>query len=392
MIETLEKHKQRYAIKSNIDTMKAKLKSATDQSAAKKPAEAMKLCQEVKDLALSSRVMADMRENDATKPPKVDDIKAILAQPNGQAQLDAMMSELEPNAKRAILRVAFEARFGCKLKEFADAARTVETADGALDGPNIQRFYEIMSHLPDKDVVLNDSMREFQITPGGGSFYEGGSNKKVVMNEGSAVLSSAYKFGQEQEVGGADPGCEPANNDEVSFFSWNTMHEVGHAVDDKHGFMDKNAGNATYGGWQSHGRNVKPVATVLAAHFKYDETYISQYMAHNANPAMPPPPGGTEPEEWESRRVAVRAWIDMASVGNNPWSNKAVATRLAIGGTVYHESYANSWSSYSLAARGQGMTGYQFRAPGEWFAELYAAYHAGKLKPTHPAAAWLATL
>ncbi len=391
-VETLDKHKQRYAIKPALDTIRAKLKSAADQSAAKKPAESLKLCQEVKDLILSSRVMADMRENDATKPPSVADIKAILAQPNGQQQLDAMMDGLEPNAKRAILRVAFEARFGVKLRDFADAARTVENPDGNKDGPNIQRFYDIMSHLPAKDVVFNDSMREFQITPGGGSFYEDGAKKNVVMNEGDAAKSGAYGFGQEHEVGGADPECQPANKDEVSFFSWNTMHEVGHAVDDKHGYMEKNQARPDHGGWTNYVRNIKPIAAVLAGHFKYDETYCAQYLAHNANAALPPPPKGTQPEDWESRRVAMRAYVDMAGVGNNPWSNNATAAKLAIAGVVYQESYPNSWTSYALAARKQGMTGYQFRAPGEWFAELYAAYHAGKLKPTHPAVGWLKAL
>ena len=48
--------------------------------------------------------------------------------------------------------------------------------------------------------------------------------------------------------------------------------------------------------------------------------------------------------------------------------------------------------SYDLGERGKGITGYQFRAPGEWFAEIYAAYHSGKLKDGHPAAGWLKDL
>lgn len=31
-------------------------------------------------------------------------------------------------------------------------------------------------------------------------------------------------------------------------------------------------------------------------------------------------------------------------------------------------------------------------APGEWFAELYACFYGGKLKPRHPAVEWLSKL
>ena len=70
----------------------------------------------------------------------------------------------------------------------------------------------------------------------------------------------------------------------------------------------------------------------------------------------------------------------------------AECAKRAIGGRVYHEAYPsgdNQWVSYNLDARKKGITGYQFRAPGEWFAELYAAYYSGKLKDSHPYIDWL---
>lgn len=396
-LKVLEEHAHRYAIKPSIDAFRKKLDAAAQRSAAKEPAAAIKLLEEGQTIAGSAFVLAEMRANTT---PKVDDIKKILNGPGGQAELDAMIDQLEPDAQRAVLVVAFEARFGCKLETFAgvDAAgkptgATGAGAGGVLDGPNIKRFYDLMSKLPKDHVVDNDSMRKFTNIDDGkqGSYYSG-QNKDVVMREGDAVLSGAYGFGREHEVGGADDNCKPANIEEVPFFSWNTLHEVGHAVDDKTGFMDRNGASAAYGAWKTYNTDTQTIAEAIKGHFKYDATYIGQFLARRTTPPIPPVPDTTTPEEWEARRVAFEAWAATAFSGNDPWTSNSTASKIAIGGVVYQESYDFRWTSYSLGARKQGMTGYQFRAPGEWFAELYAAYHSGKLKPNHPAVGWLSTL
>ena len=61
------------------------------------------------------------------------------------------------------------------------------------------------------------------------------------------------------------------------------------------------------------------------------------------------------------------------------------------GNKVYQESYKNNFVSYLHATRAQKVSNYQFRAPAEWFAELYAMYYLGKLGNSHPAYAWMST-
>ncbi len=401
-LAVLEAHDHSFAIQSNIDAIRRKLDDAARLSAAFDPVPAVALLKEVETLGNSALVMAQMSNNVA---PSAAEIQKILDGPGGDAELDAMIDKLEPDAQRAVLKVAFEARFGCTLQNFAgvDAAGNPinPIAAGAQDGPNIKRFYEIMSDLPPTATSDNDSMRIFtEIESGQGSLYRG-STKDVVMREGDAALSVAYGFGQEAEVGQVDPGCEPANTEPVSFFSWNTLHEVGHAVDDQHGFMKKKQSGPDFGGWTEYGSNTGPIATILAGHFKYDKTYIQQAMSQklptvaapgDVAPGAPQPAAGVKPEEWEARRVAFTAWLAQVREPRNPWASNSVAQRVAIGGVVYQESYTGVWTSYQLAARSKGMTGYQFRAPGEWFSELYAAYHSGKLKPSHPATGWLEDL
>ena len=91
-------------------------------------------------------------------------------------------------------------------------------------------------------------------------------------------------------------------------------------------------------------------------------------------------------------RPTVQSWIDAVRVSADLWWNGAESKNRAIGGVVYQEAYEGEWVSYNLAARSQGIQGYQFRSPAEWFAELYAAYYSDKLKPSHPIVHDLAAL
>lgn len=65
--------------------------------------------------------------------------------------------------------------------------------------------------------------------------------------------------------------------------------------------------------------------------------------------------------------------------GTSTWLTTAEARVEAIGRRVYDEAYNGQWYSYAAAARARQVRDYQFRAPGEWFAEIYAAYYLGTL-------------
>jgi hypothetical protein len=59
-----------------------------------------------------------------------------------------------------------------------------------------------------------------------------------------------------------------------------------------------------------------------------------------------------------------------------------------LGGRTFHQAYAGRWESFLAAAKTDGVTEYQFRAPGEWFADLYAWYFMGLLE-RHPLKLWM---
>jgi len=396
-LKLLEEHDHRYVIKKEIDAVRASLQNAAGKVAGRDHAAAMPLLEAGALEAADGLLAAQMHANE---PPDPKDIKALLARPGGEAEFDEMVKNLDPSAKRKVLSVAFEARYDVKLNIYAsgtavDAKGNMNgpMADDEAKGPNIARFYDVMADLPDKDTKDNDSMRVFNTSDtGSGSSYNS-AKKQVVMREGNESTSGAYQFGVPHQVGDVDEECQPKNEDPVDFFTWNTLHEVGHAVDDKHGFMKGKSKDEAFGGWIEFGMNIGPIAEAIAKEFEYDATYISYYMNYIDEPAIPEPKAGVEPEEWERRRIKARAYVDDAKVDRNPWSSASVASRLNIGGTVYHESYKYNWSGYAFSARSRGITGYQFRAPGEWFSEVYAAYKSDKLKDNHPAVkAWLKDL
>jgi hypothetical protein len=390
----------RYAIRADLERLSGEVVQARAAASKRDHDSAEAHVKTAQALAVDAVAKDKMADNKAPDPAN---IKKILERPDGDKQLDEMIKGLDASVQRRVLRVAFEAKYGCKLNIYAAAVDDDATrhqaanlvADGSKKGPNIRRLYEVMSVLPPQDTRDNASMQIFgyeDVASQEGSYY-GGDAKEVVMREGNASLSSVYGFGRPHEVGEVDPDCEPADQDQVDFFSWNTLHEAGHAVDDQRSFMKGVAGNAAYGGWQEHGGNVKPVADAIAGHYSYDADYVAQYASGNADPAQPECPADVDPEIWEQRRSKCCAHVDMARATNDPWASATIAAKLNIAGRVYHESYdGGSWSSYAFAARKQAISGYQFRAPGEWFSELYAAYHSKKLKDQHPAVAWLKTL
>ncbi|MCB9759765.1 MAG: hypothetical protein H6739_07970 [Alphaproteobacteria bacterium] len=76
--------------------------------------------------------------------------------------------------------------------------------------------------------------------------------------------------------------------------------------------------------------------------------------------------------------------------GRAMWRDgRAAAEASFLNGRVYSVDHDGTYFSYAMAARRKMVSNYQFNAPSEWFAELYALYYANKLPPNHPARVWL---
>ncbi|MCT8329738.1 hypothetical protein [Albidovulum sediminis] len=338
-------------------------------------------------------------------PPTKQEVLDMIALPNGQRMLDNLIEKLGPNdVTQEVMVAMLGARFDMDVKIFRTKDKHDQgVAKTTLTGPapNLLAYYKMMTKVPDAHTKLNESLLQFDEVEGPGettsSFNSGGG--KVVMGVAPVLNVGANDLSSPDQLENIDPDCvcvPDSQKAKPTHGTWTTLHEIGHAVDDAKSFMKGKAGNKDFGGWTEHGADYRKIALAVAAEYEFDAFYVERLISGGKpeDPDLPDdlkdkPDGATT---WEGRKQKVIRWYNAMVTGADPWSNKRAPTDFNIGGRVYHEAYDDTWVSYDAAARRKGITGYQFRAPGEWFSELYAAYHTGKLNPKHPAAKWLSAL
>lgn len=331
------------------------------------------------------------------------DIRALIALPDGQRQLDAMVASLPDNASQKVMSALLSVRFNMDVKLFTSEATRTEDGSGAKAGPeldapvpNLKAYYEMLASVPETNTKLNPSLARFdRIEDETGSYYEP-SNGAVVMACFNDFNLDGNALGDPDQLDAIDDECKPVPDTEVpnpTYGKWTTLHEIGHAVDDRKGFMRSNGAGAEFGGWREHGGDTSQISAEVADEFNFDAHFVERKMA-GGNPDLPPPPDGVTQGEWETRRDNFLDWLGAVRTTTDIWDSatNSNARHMTKTGRMIHEAYPNHWVSYDLSARRKGVTGYQFRAPGEWFSELYAAYHTKKLKPSHPAQKWLSKL
>jgi hypothetical protein len=280
----------------------------------------------------------------------------------------------------------------------------------------MKRCCEVFAKISD-DIVDNPSIKDVSHADAVGSAGGGytGSSGHIGM---SGRVGIQQKFGKNEVhydpktrtnvkalPADIDPNCLPANDDDIEYLGFAAAHEVGHGVDDLRGFMNKNGGLEKYGGWKEYGGNVQPIADAAGADIAgkhatstfYKTPESKKYVLDKlmSRPAVRPPsatPGGAGYKQVDFDAFdAFDTWYAMATAAD-VFRRQGDCDKIKIGNLIYHEAYPRKWVSYLASARSKGLTGYQFRAPAEWFAELYAGWKSGQLSKTHPALEWLKKL
>ena len=354
---------------------------------------------EAKAWAGAKKAYDDLRSKD----PSTGTLEDLAEAPGGGPVLDALVADLPDDIPQKVLTTAVKARYGIKLKQYdhrdgkgADPKADAKALNPNLPDKDLKGLYKVLGQVPMKDVRRVEKMDRYVEESGGAEYDPGVFNDKIQLYCGRPDDGDTQDFNKPGEVvprgDQVQPGCEPVNTGvAMPYFDFATLHEVGHAVDDAQNIMKGPRKNDA--GWDSHGTG--HISKVAAKHFGYDADYIEDMLDSKTNTPpkkKPKPPKGVKEADWEAARVKVEDWARQIRTSFGPWWNAGAAAATVIDGRVYQEAYEGDWVSYRYAARAQGITGYQFRSPMEWFAELYAAFHTERLNPKHPAAPWLAKL
>lgn len=337
------------------------------------------------------------------KVPSVDELAALAAKPGGEQALDELIMNLPANTPGKVLGACLKARFGFDVQHLESMNADVQNLKGTkahdadAQDPELAAMYKLLAQIPSPRIKGKiTELVAFDTNDGGGVYY-GGGEKKIYTHAGRIGDTSDEKtFGQEGEVmpkgEQVEEDCKPAPKAPKMAVSNHTLlHEAAHAEDDGMKFMEGRWNKPEFGNWRKE--TPESIAKVAAPQLKYDQDWIQDVLeSKDCKPPTKTPkaPKGVKPDVWEKRRAEALVWCESIRAANGIWWKGAICQRVAIGGRVYQESYNDGrWRSYDYSARAKGISGYQFRAPAEWFAELYAAYFGEKLKPSHPAMSWL---
>jgi HAMP domain-containing protein len=243
---------------------------------------------------------------------------------------------------------ALEARFGV----------TVSGKEGAQI--NLKDAYAMLAEVPESHVG-HDKVKALYFTASdeaGGAY----GNAKISMDNFKPGGSETYKIdGKEYK----------ANS-----FNVTMLHEIGHAVDDRHKIMDGLMNMGGYGKWNVEKKD--GVRDIFVAEALKGMGTVSDDNKKDVVKLISDALSGTEASKpgWANRSqwAALKQYADIAvkiTEAKKPWFNAAPDT-VTVGGRVFVQAYGSQWYSFDPGeVQKTKVNNYQWRSPAEWFAEIY---------------------
>ncbi len=265
------------------------------------------------------------------------------------------------------------------------------TADG------LRRCWTALESLPPEQIEGNTRLlhmlRDASANNGNAYFW---GNDVVMGYQNDAELTSNVPGDQRVYAAGgrgAGTAAVPINQ-----FNATLRHEIGHAVDAQLGLMQTWGQQNAAGGWAKYGSYSTFVDAIIAAaggmsgHGYPDEPLYKRAMVHAVTNTMSftgalTALGGdaAAAAAFQNKGPVSVVWQprNWTGGGSGPWYTDAWVTA---GGRNFQRAYDDQASLYSFLAAERAarmVTEYQWRAPGEWFAEVYQVYYAEQEQGKH---------
>lgn len=285
-----------------------------------------------------------------------------------------------------------------------NAGNATGTTPGNWTIPALVRVWTVCERLPPSNVEQNARLvHMLRDTSGsdGGAYY--GSLINDPNHTSGDVMMGYQNLGAQRTDGAFGPGVYSAGGRgagtpqiPMNVFNATLRHELGHAVDRQLGIMETWGKQDVAGNWVKYGTYAEfidaiiqeggglgttaspnhgyPAADVgvyrqaMIQAVQQTQSFQTALTAIKPTAAAPPDAGPIS---------AVFTTPRWTGGGGGPWYNPG--NYRPQNGRSFQRAYGGASSLYSFKdtiRQSRGVTQYQWRAPGEWFAEVYQVYYA----------------
>jgi hypothetical protein len=268
--------------------------------------------------------------------------------------------------------------------------KTTDNTGVAWDKVGLRRCWDVLQMLPAAHVADNADLSSL-------TRYRSTDIEGWAADDGEAAIGYGPKnhLDTDLETGAFTDAKDPLRGKNI--FDATVRHEIGHRVDEGVGGPNYTKSDDG-GGWQTWEGSAGMAQRLVTAsggkisswHDAAEKTAIIACLQHVIDARVPDQinarlgalpflshhatDAAQQAKLTEIKNDDAVSALRVAFSDSGPWDLPTGGVKL--GDRIYQESYSTpEWVSYKQSARAKKFSRYQFRAPGEWFAEAYATYY-----------------
>ena len=339
---------------------------------------------------IADRLIAALRSGDDLE----EAVQSLLWLADPEDVFD-VIQDIDPGLFDSLVEAIPESADGVYgMKRLIRYRYNIAEVAGHWDVAGLRRAWTVLACVPPDHIDSDDNMYLQRLL---GRLVSSGGGVSGSFDKDREEI--AINYGDE---GGLDAEKQATEGDGATVFAgekafdWALLHEIGHTVDETLGAMDYLGERPSFGAWAEY--SMAEAADAMAERARLDATTTNiLYNLVTGADLVSAINAYTDPDVVEGDQTyteyqsmpAVQAVLDHRPPHfhglQGPADDQPVAD--TFDGHVFF-SQSGTWYSYDFAARKEQISNYQFRAPAEFFAEIYAAYYMGVLPAGHSLHDW----